>query len=81
MIGQLFSRVYYCLELPVEGTDDKVAHFELRRAYFSIVLSILNAGNQDIFLSERAFAVLRHAEMSLMSDALRQAISQTSRIS
>ncbi|GAA94567.1 uncharacterized protein L969DRAFT_94151 [Mixia osmundae IAM 14324] len=48
----IFARTYGFLEQPVLGTDDEVAHSELLRAYFNLIVSILNAGFAYILLSE-----------------------------
>lgn len=60
LLGPVFDRVYYFLEQPVTGTDDIQQHSELRRAYFTLLLSTSNANMEGVFASEREFAMTRH---------------------
>ena len=53
----VLDRVYYYLELPITGTDDIQQHSELRRAYFTLMLSIASAGMSSVFFSERGLAL------------------------
>lgn len=53
LLAPVFDRVYYFLEQPITGTDDIHQHSELRRAYFSLLLSIANANMQSVFTSQR----------------------------
>ncbi|KAM0750236.1 Exportin-T [Meredithblackwellia eburnea MCA 4105] len=49
----VFNRVFYFLKLPISGTDDMIQHSNLRRAYFSFILSITSANMQEVFYSEK----------------------------
>ena len=53
----VFDRTYHFLEQPITGTDDIQQHSELRRAYFTLLLSISTAGMQSVYFSSREFAV------------------------
>lgn len=48
----VFNRVFSFLKLPIAGTDDMIQHSNLRRAYFSFILSITSANLQEVFYSE-----------------------------
>jgi len=74
LLGPVFDRTYLFLEQPVTGTDDIQQHSELRRAYFALMLSISNAGMQDVFFSARAscyFHILQKADLLLTGNAPR----------
>lgn len=49
----VFDRTYHFLEQPITGTDDIQQHSELRRAYFTLLLSISTAGMQSVYFSSR----------------------------
>ena len=53
LLAPVLDRVYYYLEMPVTGTDDIQQQSELRRAYFTLMLSIASAGMSNVFFSER----------------------------
>lgn len=53
LLAPVLERVYHYLEMPVTGTDDIQQHSELRRAYFTLMLSIASAGMSNVFFSER----------------------------
>lgn len=54
LLMPVFNRVFYFLKLPITGTDDTVQHSVLRRAYFSLLLSITGANLQQVFYSDSA---------------------------
>lgn len=51
----VFNRVFYFLKLPITGTDDVVQHSTLRRAYFTLIISIVASNLQEVFYSPSAF--------------------------
>lgn len=72
LLAPVFDRTYYFLEQPIQGTDDIQQHSELRRAYFSLLLSICNAGMQSVFLStSKCSAVRRFPSLSVQTYPLR----------
>ena len=55
LLASVCDRTYFFLEQPVTGTDDIQQHSELRRAYFTLLMSICTALMSDVFYSSRAW--------------------------
>ncbi|GAA5912917.1 Ran GTPase-binding protein LOS1 [Sporobolomyces salmoneus] len=49
----VFNRVFEFLQLPIAGTDDRVQHSTLKRAYFNFIITICSANLQQVFYSEK----------------------------
>lgn len=48
----LLSRIFESLNKPVEGTDDIIEQTNMRKAYLSFILNLLNNRMESIFVSE-----------------------------
>ncbi|KAH9817708.1 armadillo-type protein [Melampsora americana] len=68
----LVSKIVDFLGRPSNGTDDIITQSELRRAYFTLINSIINANMHTIFLSERN---LCHLE-SILQTIIQQVASE-----
>lgn len=57
LIGPLSSHINDLLSQPITGTDDQLVHSETKRAYLTLLNSIMSAGLHGIFISDRTSAV------------------------
>lgn len=48
----LLSKIFESLNKPVKGTDDIIEQTNMRKAYLSFILNLLNNGMESIFVSE-----------------------------
>jgi exportin-T len=48
----LLSRIFESLNKPVEGTDDIIEQTNMRKAYLTFILNLLNNRMESIFVSE-----------------------------
>ncbi|THH18865.1 hypothetical protein EUX98_g8885 [Antrodiella citrinella] len=53
LIGPLSSHINDLLSQPITGTDDQFTHTETKRAYLTLLNSIMSAGLHGIFISDR----------------------------
>ena len=53
LIGPLSAHITQLLNQPVTGTDDSLAHAETKRAYLTLLTSVMSSGLHDIFISDR----------------------------
>ena len=55
LIGPLSSHINNLLSQPITGTDDQVVHSETKRAFLTLLNSIMSAGLHGIFISDRMY--------------------------
>lgn len=55
LIGPLSSHITQLLSQPVTGTDDQVTHVDTKKAYLTLLNSIMASKLHGIFISERKY--------------------------
>lgn len=53
LLGPLSSHINELLSQPITGSDDQFNHSETKRAYLTLLNSIVSSGQHGIFTSDR----------------------------
>ncbi|RKO91340.1 armadillo-type protein [Blyttiomyces helicus] len=52
ILSPLLDRIFYFLNQPVDGTDDAIRLFELRKAYLNYIVQVFNSEVEGVFISD-----------------------------